>query len=206
MPKGKFDLNDYMRNSEWLDPYLYMAHEEGVTIIVNYHSSRNGRLLEGSDSIASPLGSVGIIATPDQIIAIKVESDETRSFSSVGRYESVPQTLLAFDRGTERLSVIGEKSEITHVRLRETIVDILDVDKWKKHADVLEGVSGNAKEKLSALEELVTDKVIDRMGLGKKGSPYEYRRMDIPFPIPTIGTERGMENNWEGVQPTVWEV
>jgi len=168
--------------------------------------SCNGRLLEGADSIASPLGSVGIIATPDQIIAIKVESDETRSFSSVGRYESVPQTLLAFDMGTERLSVIGEKSEITHVRLREAVVDILDVDKWKKHADVLEGVSGNAKEKLSALEELVTDKVIDRMGLGKKGSPYEYRRMDIPFPIPTIGTERGMENNWEGVQPTVWEV
>jgi hypothetical protein len=183
-----------MRNSEWLDPYLYLAHDEGVTIIVNYHSSRNGRVLEGADTIASPLGSVGIIATPDQIIAIKVESDGARSLSSVGRYDPVPQTLLGFDRETERITAVGEKSEINHQRLRESIVEALDEEEWGAQKEVLDSCSGKATDKQRAMEELLAEGVIERQGEGKKNSRYELRSRFL-FPLPTHRVEQGTETN-----------
>ena len=195
MPKAVFQLNDYMRNSEWLDPYMYLAHEEDVTILVNYHSSRNGRGLEGLEAISAPLGSVGIIATPDQIIALKVESDGTRSITSVGRYEHLPQTLLGFDKDTHRLSVLGEKSTINDQKLQESILAVLtlsdELDPIKKLTtkELMKEVLGNADEKSRALKKLVAENMISQTGEGKKGSPYLYQLEKNRFSIPALVSE-----------------
>ena len=193
MPKGKFEMNDYFSNSEWLDPYMYMAHDLGVAILVNYHCSRNGRSLEGVDAIAAPIGSTGILATPDQIINIKVESDHTRNISSMGRFEPFPPTLVDFDRETERLIVIGEKSGITHRKVRQDIIENCSDTAWKNQKDVFQEVEGKASDKQKALAELLAENLVHRQGEGKKGSFYEIRTGEIHFPLPTIEIEKGNE-------------
>ena len=194
MPKASFEMNDYMANSAWLDPYMYLAHELGIAVDINYHSSRSGRSLEGADAIASPIGSTGILATPDQIINIKVESDHTRSMSSVGRYEPVPSTILGFDRDSEMLTVLGEKSEINNQRMRESIMDLLNSKEgeWIIQREGLESISGKAKDKNKAINELVEENLVERQGEGRKNSPYEVR-VKMLFPIPSIDTEQGTE-------------
>jgi hypothetical protein len=194
MPKANFEMNDYLRNSEWLLPYMYMAHEEGVAVVVNYHSSRSGRKLQGVDSIASPIGSVGILATPDQIIAITQESDNTRTLASVGRYDPVPPTLLGFDRETERISALAEKADIQNQQLRATIVESLDAEDWIGQTEFLKSCTGKTEDKLMAVNELVEDGVIERRGQGVSGSRKEIR-LRVLFPVLPIGAEQRIETD-----------
>jgi len=185
MPKAKFEMADYFGNSEWLTVYLWLAHETGTTIVVNYHSSRKGSQLEGADAIMAPLGSTGIMATTDQTITIKKESDYSRSFSSSGRYEEIPPTQLSFDKETERLGVVGEKSQLSHQRIRQDIMDAIEGDTWQPQRETLDRVTGDAKGVLTALNELIDQGIVERQGRGMKGSAYQIRK--ILFPVSPLG-------------------
>jgi hypothetical protein len=142
----------------------------------------------------SPIGSVGILATPDQVIAITQESDNTRTLASVGRYEPVPPTLLGFDRETERITALAEKSDIQSQQLRATIVDSLDEEDWIGQTEFLKSCTGKTEDKLKALNQLMQEGVVERRGEGVSGSKKEIRLM-VLFSVLPYGGEKGIETD-----------
>ena len=87
MRNGRLELNDYAATLKWLEPLLYSAHETGTAIVLLYHDTKAGRNTVGYDAMFSVLGSVGIAATIDQLIAVRRKGgNDQRSFFTVGRY------------------------------------------------------------------------------------------------------------------------
>ena len=188
MPAARFESGDYFGGSDWLVPYLNMAHDgdDSPAILVNYHSSRNGQALEGEAAISAAIGSTGIIGTVDSMINIKVDSDGHRLFSTVGRFKPVPPIVMEFDRDSESLTYIGAKSEVNFQRIRSELVEQLGMDNWTTHNDWISSVTGDRQTIIAAIQSLKADPepVIEMRGAGKRGDPFQYRR--IPFAISTI--------------------
>jgi hypothetical protein len=194
MPHRPREMNDYPAWTEWMEPWLKIAHGDGIAVITSYHSSRAMHRVSAGDSQAAIMGSTGIGASNDQLIFLQKDLDETRSFNVSGRYRDIPSTLVSLDLDTQRLSVIGTADEVTLVQVRNVIIETLDADEWMALATVKQEVPHAATDVNKGLDGLVADGLIERIGEGKKGSPYKYRRKEIPFSIPPLGTEQEMES------------
>ena len=94
-------MQDYLGNSELLQPLVYLAHETKTAVVPLYHSTKAGKSAEGYEAISAVMSNAGIVGSVDQLISIVVQSDDTRGFQSYGRLEPVPVTLYSYDRETE---------------------------------------------------------------------------------------------------------
>jgi hypothetical protein len=130
LPRPQLEMADYFAISSWLDPYIHLAHESGVAFLALYHSTKAGRGVEGADAITTILGSTALGAAIDQLLYLTQTKSGTRAFGSVGRFTPIPPTLLSFDPKTQRMGVIGEKSEVRARDQREAVLEALGGDDW----------------------------------------------------------------------------
>jgi hypothetical protein len=206
LPRVSMELNDYAAWSRWLEALLYLGHETGCAVVPLYHSTKSGRHAEEHDTHASVMGSVGISATYDQLISLRVESDGTRSYSASGRFEPVPSTLISLDRETQRLSAMGTKADVAHQELRSAVMDAIG-DDWVTTAEIVEAVKRRRADVDKVLAELVEEALLDRQGKGKARSPHSYRHRESRFPVSYPYGETGNDMHEELVveEEPVWQ-
>ncbi len=173
MRSGALELNDYVSTEGWLEPLLYLAHETNTAVCMLYHDTKAGRHAVGYDAIFSVLGSVGISATIDQLIALRRKPDGSRTFFTVGRYGDTPETVIGFDAETETLTALGTAMEVTVGQLKAEILATLKAGDLKR-AEVLDQVSGKSQHVLTALAQLCDEAKVEKTGLGKRGDPHTY--------------------------------
>ena len=170
MPKERrLDMNDYVGVSEWLEPYMAIAHELNVCVVLIYHQSKGGRSAEDHDTVASLLGSTAIPATADQIFTMRKEEENQRSIMSEGRIEDLPRTLLSFDHDTLWSNSLGLIRDIKNAdfvdKVWQAIRDLeseLD-DNLIPQGKVWSKVKGANDKKNEALKELVNKGYIERI-------------------------------------------
>ena len=177
-----YETGDYMGNAQWLEYLLYLAHETGTAIMPLYHASRSGRSLERYEAHFSILGSTGISATYDQLIYIKVESDGTRTFGSEGRFEVVEPTLLAFDKETQWLCVLGDRSKLQRTEIRNAMLGAVPDDGTKVtrqailEAVEVKSIKAASKTKNDELNGLAADGLLLKQGNSNTG--YVFSKTD----------------------------
>jgi 5S rRNA maturation endonuclease (ribonuclease M5) len=191
LPRGNFEMNNYQANAEWLQPVANLAHGTNTAILGLYHMGKSGRANEGYEAHASVIGSTGLSATYDNLIYLTVTSDGTRSFGLQGRSESLPPSLLGFDRDTRTLTLLGTKEEFQLHTDREKVIEAIEAadTEWVSGDYVRKNSEIQIKRVKDVLKQLVNEGKLDMRGKGKSGSPFEYRYAESPFSFPTLLTE-----------------
>jgi KaiC/GvpD/RAD55 family RecA-like ATPase len=164
------DSNDYAEVTAALEPWLAMARETGVHVLVVHHLGKGER--SGADAI---LGSTAIRAAVDTSLILK-RTDRYRTIVSEQRYgEDLEETTLRFDSQT-RMITLGEVKEREELsRMKTAIVEWLGrQDEPCSERDIEEGVEGNNRPKRTALRELVAESHVEKTGKGTRGDSYQY--------------------------------
>ena len=176
MPKERrLDMNDYVGVSEWLEPYMAIAHELDVCIVLIYHQSKGGRSAEDHDTVASLLGSTAIPATADQIFTMRKEEENQRSVMSEGRINDLPRTLLEFNHETLWSESLGLIRDIKNADFVEKVWDAIREleaeleDNWIPQSKAWALVKGANDKKNEALKYLANNGYIQRVK-GKNNS------------------------------------
>lgn len=167
------DLNDYAEVSKKLSPAIELCRELGVAILATHHSRKG----EGDDTGDSTLGSTAIFGTADTLLRLRKDAAGNRKLSSEQRYgDSLEETILEFDKFSKRIT-LGETSlKSRALDLRARIDEVL----------------GNKEMLLAELAKVIPDQRLnsqigimvhegthDRLGAGKKGSPFVIRRKQM---------------------------
>tara|TARA_Y100000593_G_C4312144_1_gene338939 strand:+ start:168 stop:1952 length:1785 start_codon:yes stop_codon:yes gene_type:complete len=170
MPKERrLDMNDYVGVSEWLEPYMAIAHELNVCLVLIYHQSKGGRSAEDHDTVASLLGSTAIPATADQIFTMRKEEENQRSIMSEGRIEDLPRILLEFDHESLWSKSLGLIRDIKNAdKVDEVWQAIRDVqseidDDLVPQNKVWQIVKGSNDRKMEAIRTLESRGYIKRI-------------------------------------------
>ena len=170
MPKERrLDMNDYVGVSEWLEPYMAIAHELNVCLVLIYHQSKGGRSAEDHDTVASLLGSTAIPATADQIFTMRKEEENQRSIMSEGRIEDLPRILLEFDHESLWSKSLGLIRDIKNAdKVEEVWQGIRDVqsevdDDLVPQNKVWQLVKGSNDKKMEAIRTLESRGYIKRI-------------------------------------------
>tara|TARA_Y100000590_G_scaffold339109_1_gene386538 strand:- start:7797 stop:9461 length:1665 start_codon:yes stop_codon:yes gene_type:complete len=177
MRNGRIEFNDYGQTMTWLEPFMYMAHEQGTAVVLLYHDNKSGRKSVGYEGMFSILGSMGIGATVDQLISVRRNSsDNRRSFFTVGRYGDIEETLLDFDSETERVDVIGTSREVKLLDVKSQVLSLINdgADEGTTRSDILNGVEGASTTIGQALTALEQEGSIVKEGDGKRGAPFHF--------------------------------
>ena len=170
MPKERrLDMNDYVGVSEWLEPYMAIAHEINVCLVLIYLQSKGGRSAEDHDTVASLLGSTAIPATADQIFTMRKEEENQRSIMSEGRIEDLPRILLEFDHESLWSKSLGLIRDIKNAdKVDEVWQAIRDVqseidDDLVPQNKVWQIVKGSNDRKMEAIRTLESRGYIKRI-------------------------------------------
>ena len=170
MPKERrLDMNDYVGVSEWLEPYMAIAHELNVCLVLIYHQSKGGRSAEDHDTVASLLGSTAIPATADQIFTMRKEEENQRSIMSEGRIEDLPRILLEFDHESLWSKSLGLIRDIKNAdKVEEVWQGIRDVqsevdDDLVPQNKVWQIVKGSNDRKMESIRTLESRGYIKRI-------------------------------------------
>ena len=172
---GKVDLKDYIAVGEWLEPFLYMAHETDTCVCLLYHDRKDGSTAVGYEAVNAVLGSIGVGAIVDQLISIRRGKTDRRSFQTIGRFEDIPETVFELDGETHQIHSGGTAYEIDISSKQDQIVSLL-VEKGKLSGrEIRKALSGRAELKSAALRTIhERDEEILRTGSAKAGDPYFY--------------------------------
>jgi predicted transcriptional regulator len=173
----KLETNDYTSTEAWLEPFLYLAHETATTVCLIYHTTKSGRSLTGHDALFAIMGSVGISATIDHLIGLTRKPDGSRTVFTVGRYGETPETVLAFEPGTERLTALGTAKTVAMSKMQSDILELLQ-EGSKTTKEIKDEIIGRGETISKALKSLYEDGFIDRTGSGSRNEPYTYSLRD----------------------------
>ena len=163
------DGNDYAQMTAALEPILALARETGTHIFCVHHSGK-GERADPTDAI---LGSTAIFGNVDTAVML-AKYDGYRTISSCQRYgEDVPETVLEFNPDRRAVKLGASRDQAEQDSREQQILKFLESRPGALEADILTGVVGRRKNKVSDLRNLVGTRV-QRQGKGWKADPYRY--------------------------------
>lgn len=189
------DGNDYATGSNATDAVIELARLANASLVMLHHSGKTQR----AAIVDEVMGSTAWAAAVDTVLVLR-RSERCRTLASEQRFgENLPETVLAMDPATSRISEAGTKVDADRKATREAIVTFL-----RQHAEaepeqpftdeptIEAGVGGRTKAQREALREAVAAGEIERIGTGKKGDRYLY---GLPRSlVPAYGEEQENEN------------
>jgi hypothetical protein len=189
------DGNDYATGSNATDAVIELARLANASLVMLHHSGKAQR----TEIVDEVLGSTAWAAAVDSVLVLR-RSERYRTLASEQRFgENLPETVLAMDPVTYRISEAGTKADADGKATREAIVTFL-----RQHAEaepdqpfideptIEAGIGGRTKAQREALREAVTAGEVERVGTGKKGDRYLY---GLPRSlVPAHDTEQENEN------------
>lgn len=155
-----------------LGPLIDVARSIGTHIHVTHHAGKALKL----DPVDSPLGSTGIAGACSSLIILK-RTEAYRTIQTVQRIgQDMPETILAFDPATRRLSVGGTRLEADREACEAEILEFLSAaDTPLTQAQIRAGVEGQTRIIRAALTALAESGRIGKSGDGAKGKPFLYK-------------------------------
>ncbi len=184
------DANNYAQVSAALEPLMAIARETGAHILFVHHAGKGER--SGGDSI---LGSTAILGTVDTAILMR-RGESCRTVRTMQRYGAdLEETVLEFDAETRTVSLGKSKEEVDERGLADEMLEVLQgKDAPLTEEKLLAEAEGKTGAKRTALRQLVKEGKVERLGEGKRGSPFLYR-VDSRFLVPGISVERENGNS-----------
>lgn len=166
------DFNDYATMARGLEPFIDLARDFNVHILMLHHDGKGGR--EGNDSI---LGSTAIFGAVDCHLNLK-KRDNGRTVWSTQRYGvDLPETVIELDVET---GLIVGKGDLQFYLLEETkkkILDSISETDIISETEIKERVGANSKGIISkAIRSLLEDQRLSRSGEGKRNCPFLYSK------------------------------
>jgi hypothetical protein len=171
------DGNDYATGSNATDAVIELARLANASLLMLHHSGKTHR----AEIVDEVMGSTAWAAAVDTVLVLR-RSERCRTLASEQRFgDNLPETVLAMDPATCRISEAGTKVDADRKATREAIVAFL-----RQHAEaepdqpftdeptIEAGVGGRTKAQREALREAVAAGEIERIGTGKKGDRYLY--------------------------------
>jgi hypothetical protein len=154
-----------------LGPLIDVARSIGTHIHVTHHAGKALKL----DPVDSPLGSTGIAGACSSLIILK-RTEAYRTVQTVQRIgQDMPETVLAFDPATRRLSVGGTRFEADREACEAEILEFLSAaDAPQTQAQIRAGIEGQTRIIRAALTALAASGRVGKNGDGTKGKPFLY--------------------------------
>jgi hypothetical protein len=154
-----------------LGPLIDVARSIGTHIHVTHHAGKALKL----DPVDSPLGSTGIAGACSSLIILK-RTEAYRTVQTVQRIgQDMPETVLAFDPATRRLSVGGTRFEADREACEAEILEFLNAaDAPQTQAQIRAGIEGQTRIIRAALTALAASGRVGKNGDGTKGKPFLY--------------------------------
>ena len=178
------DANDYAEVTRALEPVIELARRSGSHIMLIHHLSKGERT--GGDAI---LGSTALFGAVDTALLMRRHQDGTRTIETIQRYgEDLPESVIVLDEQTGRVTLAGTVAERKQAEAEEAILEALG-DATLTEPEIREATQMQATLVARAIRALVEREVLERLGSGKKGDPYFYRRFSTSSTSSTSSTE-----------------
>ncbi|MEE9201815.1 MAG: AAA family ATPase [Dehalococcoidia bacterium] len=190
------DSNDYAEVTRALEPWLLLARETDCHIMVIHHEGKGAANREMGDGI---LGSTALLGAVDTGLIMRKRDDKSRTLESIQRYGvDIPKTVMAFDpaRGTVEAAGTVEDLELEH--MCQAIGEALS-DTELTEPEIRELTEGRTQVQSAALRKLVAEGSVTRVGAGRRGDPYRYKKARSL--VPTICGEQENKNNEKVSEP-----
>jgi len=168
------DTNDYAQVSNATEPLIDLARRSGAHLALAHHAGK------GDDY----LGSTAFFGAVDTLLRLRKRSDGTRSARSEQRYgDDLEETVIELDRATTLIVPRGTIVAVEREEVSQKIIEILTTaGHWVKHAEIAESIEARRELIGTALCDLASSNRIQRVGSGKKGSPFQYATPGMPVP------------------------
>ncbi|MEA2190750.1 MAG: hypothetical protein QOI73_871 [Solirubrobacteraceae bacterium] len=178
---------------------LVRATREGLAVLLVHHARKAGG--EDGDAVR---GSGAWAGSVDTILELERPAETApptqRLLLGLGRYPQTPAcALIDHDPSTGSWALTGHAEDRRGARsatMRSAVLAALADGEERTRPELEEATGTTWRELLDAVNALVTAKLIDRGGEGRKGSPYIYRKAvaDPPPQKATAPTASGSDS------------
>jgi len=130
------------------------------------------------------MGSTAFFGAVDTMLHLRKSADGRRSIRSEQRYgNDLQETVIELDRATTLIVPKGTIVDVERGVVCQKITEMLEsAGRWMKHAEVVEAIEARRELTGAALYSLMASNELQRVGSGKKGSPFQYAIPSIPPP------------------------
>ena len=181
---GISDANSYAEVSNATGPIIAMARESGCALVLTHHAKKTG----GSDGDEA-LGSTAIAGAPDTIMTLTRDGEHRQLATTQREGRNLPPTRLDVDADTQRLTLGQSLREERQRDLELEIMSAIPLSGDVVTRDhILKAVSRATNDTARSLKKLVEGGVILQNGVGKAGSPFQYRRPNSTTDSSTVIT------------------
>jgi hypothetical protein len=164
------DVNDYGQVYNGLEPIVSLARENRSHILLCHHAGK----AEGGFAGDNTLGSTALFGSVDTLLSYQRDADGQRILLSIQRYgDDMPPTLIALDSETTLVRSGGAVTAAKQRDIEQKMLDALANGALSEKA-LRVAVSGGAATVSGALQRLVAEGLVKRLGDGKRGSPFLY--------------------------------
>lgn len=176
------DTNDYALVTTAFEPVLALARTHGTCIVLLHHAGKSDRA-----GIESILGSTAWAASVDNVLLLN-RTDRYRVLSSVQRIgPDLPETVVVMDDQTGDVRLAGSRYLVDLQAVAAAMFDAVAAAGEIRRDDLLASIEARRELKLKALQRLIDDPRVERLGAGTKTSPHGYRIRREPASM--TGTE-----------------
>ena len=150
-----FDTNEYNAGYDWATPFMDLAHDENVSVVMLHHVNKKGWHSEGYDALRGVLGSSALSAAVDSVISLRRDDKDMRYLFAHGRLEDMPPIILNFDKETNQLTHGGTKAEYEVDIVMDEIMEFMSDRNGATGAEVREEIPRKTQHVTTALKQHV---------------------------------------------------
>jgi hypothetical protein len=159
---------------------LSRAAADGIGVILARHERKSGGEVGDSGR-----GSSAFAGAVDIVLSLRKPEGNSRKsqrvIQALSRFSETPSELLV-ELTENGYVALGEPHEAAVREAKSSIIETAPGS--EEEAETLKEITESAKAQRStaqrAVEELLREEVLERVGSGKRGSPYRYFRKEIP--------------------------
>lgn len=171
------DISDYAAVTNATEPLVEIARESDAVLVCAVHAKKQN---QGGDDGDAVLGSTALFGAVDTLISLKRTANGSRVMSTHQRYgENMPETVLALDAETKRLSQSGERADVDRMVIERDILAALAESPGLDRDALLAEAGGRTETAKAALKALLKDGRLSRSGQGVRGDPHKYWPMPL---------------------------
>jgi hypothetical protein len=167
--------NDAGVVQETMEPLLRAA-KSGLALLIPVHQRKGGG--EDGEAVA---GATAITGAADIVLELeRTQRPRERVLLSLSRYPTTPGSLIVHqDAATGAWSAIaeGERTDARSIGDRLAILDALEGDVELTRAELEETIGAPERQWHGQLDELIASGQVQRLGAGRKGDPYRFRKL-----------------------------
>jgi hypothetical protein len=198
------DSSDYAELTRELEPVIELARRTGCHIAVTHHLGKMAR--EGGDDV---LGSTAIFGAVDTLVLFRRRKDNLRVLQTIQRYGAdLGETVIPMDLSTGCITLGTAVSEMKQAETKAKVMEVLEKlgdGEVLDQGAVRDQTGMDRTVVYRALQELVDEGVVDRVGEGRRGNPFRFcvaGRIDLSVLLSSTTSTQDSKTEREVQKPT----